>query len=968
MPLTTGADNIVGTDGNDTITGTDTTFTLGDAINGGAGNDTFNYLSTAAITAATPLGASITGVETFNMTSAAAITANVSAIAGLTRATATNAGANNVVFTGAATTDLGVTNTTLAAGTVTVNGGKDVTVTTGQLTASGGTGGILSIGASSAATGTVTVSQALTSGNVTATTTATGGAINVTGGTAINVNQTIAPTAAAAATVLTGSLAAVTNTGGKVTVTGNSSTTDVTVTQSANVDAVSSATIGRVGIIAGDVDVLDANRASTTAAGTIKNVTITNAGAAVVNSGALTTLNLGGTLTTVNAGTLGALTTAANSALALNLTGAVSTGAVTIDSDIKTLNVSGNTTASTINSLVASGVTKINVSGDAKVTFTGNTTAAVTDIVVTNTGGAAFGTAIGAAVNFTGGEGADSVVLSTGFSKAITMGAGNDTVTYGGPASTTVGALGSVDAGEGTDTIIMTGTEAKDASLTSVFNSSFKGFEVLRVSGALGANTVDLDGINSASQVILVGDAAGGTINNLASGGKVDLRAANNGTLTVGVKSALVAASDVLNLNLVNTSSMAGGIVVAANVETINIGTADAAVAPALGSNAVIHTLTLQATSATTVTVAGNNGLTLTNTGNAKITKFDASGVVANNTAASTFVAATTDSAANLEVTFASVNTTLTDTVTITGGAGNDTLTGNVNKDVISGGAGADRIYADNQGTKAANTVTIAATGNTDWLLGDSVTANIYGFASTYTLLSGDVSGNAAADVAAAATGLAAAINSNTNLAGIVTASSSSGVVTITSLVDGAISATVSKSAASGNATIATASSVTGTAGTAAADTVDGGAGADVIVGGGGADVLTGGAGADTFFFLKDHSNAATLATITDFTFAVGGASNDKIVLGDVAAAIGTVTTVQDLSSAASLTAALNAAALANGVNAGLSMFIYGGDTYAYVETTGATGTYQAADFVVKLTGTPLATGANIVGAGFDAV
>jgi len=38
-------------------------------------------------------------------------------------------------------------------------------------------------------------------------------------------------------------------------------------------------------------------------------------------------------------------------------------------------------------------------------------------------------------------------------------------------------------------------------------------------------------------------------------------------------------------------------------------------------------------------------------------------------------------------------------------------------------------------------------------------------------------------------------------------------------------------------------------------------------------------------------------------------------------------------------------------------VFIYGGDTYAYVETTGATGTYQAADFVVKLTGTPLAAG-----------
>ena len=70
----------------------------------------------------------------------------------------------------------------------------------------------------------------------------------------------------------------------------------------------------------------------------------------------------------------------------------------------------------------------------------------------------------------------------------------------------------------------------------------------------------------------------------------------------------------------------------------------------------------------------------------------------------------------------------------------------------------------------------------------------------------------------------------------------------------------------------------------------------------------------------------------------------------------------------AELSAALTAAALNNTVNAGLSVFIYGGDTYAYVETTGATATYQAADFVVKLTGTPLAAGSAIAGTGFDAV
>jgi S-layer protein len=73
----------------------------------------------------------------------------------------------------------------------------------------------------------------------------------------------------------------------------------------------------------------------------------------------------------------------------------------------------------------------------------------------------------------------------------------------------------------------------------------------------------------------------------------------------------------------------------------------------------------------------------MTNTGNTKITTFDASAIVSNTT---------NDTAAGLAVTFASANTTATATVTITGGAGNDTLTGAAAKDTIVGGAGDDVI------------------------------------------------------------------------------------------------------------------------------------------------------------------------------------------------------------------------------------------------------------------------------------
>ena len=695
--LTTGADIKVGGAGDDTFLASESSstaafWTVGDSIDGGLGNDTLNIVQTAAIAAALPVGASVTNVETVNFTSGGAITANVTTFTGLTKATATNSGANDVTLTGAATTDLTVTNATLAAGIVTVNGGKDVSITTGELTASAGTGGAISVGTSTAAAGKVAVTQSLTSGNVTTATTATGGAITVKGGTSINVNQTIAPTAAAAATVLTGSVT-VTNTGGAITVTGDASTTDVTVTQSAKVTAVSSSTIGRVGIIDGAVDVLDVNRASTTTAGKISTVSITNAGAATVNSGALTTLNIGGSLVTVDAGTLGALTTPANTTLALNLTGAVSTGAVTVDSDITTLNISGNTTSSTIASLVASGATAINVAGDAKVTLTANTTAAVKTITVTNTAGAKFGTAIATGVTFTGGDGADKVKLTTGFTKAITMGAGDDTVVYGGPASTTTGAKGSVDAGAGTDVIQMTDADADSIDGSSVFNTAFKGFETLEITDAFTTDSLDLDGVNGVTSVWLDSGVSGSAgITNLASGGTVEIDAdgASTPVLTVAVKSALVGSADVLNLEMYNTAAQSTGTVVAANVETININAPDAS---ATGSSAAVqHSLTLQATSATAVKVSGNNGLALTNTGNTKITSFDASGVVGNSTVASTYKAAVTDLAADLAVSFTSANTTATAVVTITGGAGNDTLTGNASKDTISGGAGIDAI------------------------------------------------------------------------------------------------------------------------------------------------------------------------------------------------------------------------------------------------------------------------------------
>jgi S-layer protein len=944
--LTTGADtgaSFVGGSADDIFTASTVaagdTWSVGDAINGGAGNDIFYVTQTNAITK--PTGSTVSNIENITMLSGNSITLDTtSGFSGLTSLiTTSKSGATGTTLTAAATTDINETESAIqASGTsqLIIDGGKNVTVTaTGTLTqatamtVTTGANAEILVGASTAAAGDVVVTNSFKGAN-----TNVSGDVFVKGGKTVSVTQK-----------LTNTTTNETNVQGAVSVVGDLNTTAVTVNQDKTATA-SAVGTGVVGKTAGAVDINDKNAASATSAGSIAAVTLNNAGAAVVNSGALTTLNLGGSLVTVNAGTLGALTTPTITTLALNLTGTSSTGAVTIDSKITTLNISGNTTASSLNTLVASGAQKINVSGDAKVTLTNNTTAAVTDIVVTNTAGASFGTALGTAVNFAGGAGDDTILLTTNFTKAITLGAGNDTVTYAAQ-----GTGGSVAAGDGVDTIIMTTANTDSTtgvSASSTFNTKFTGFETLNISNA-HTTTADLDGINAVTKVILTLGSNGGTINNLINGGTIDILAANAGSLTVVEKSALVGASDVLNLNLKNTSGTAFNTVTAANVETVNISVADAATA---GSAAVTHTMTLAATSATSVVVTGNNGLTLTNTNNTKITNFDASGVVANDTASSAGVAATTDTAALLAVTFASADNTATDTVNIKGGAGNDVLSGNIAKDNISGNAGIDYIYGDNQGTKAINTVALtnAAAG--------TYTVNVLGFDNTVTYTT---STTATVDL------LVTAINANTSLKGLVVASNPAGNLVVTSYVDGAWTPTLSATGVGNSA--ANTATATGTAGTVAIDSIDGGAGADVLVGGGGADSLTGGAGSDTFYFLKGHSNQAALATITDYTYAVGGSSNDKIIIGDVVAAAGTVSTVQDFSAQSTLAAAFDAAALSNtGVASGLVVFLFGGNEYAYVETTAANTTYTTGDFAVKLVGTPIATGTALAGLGFDAV
>ncbi len=420
---------------------------------------------------------------------------------------------------------------------------------------------------------------------------------------------------------------------------------------------------------------------------TLTTVSVTkNTGAATITSDVLTNLTVADTAQN-------ATVTAAAATRTLNLTVNKLTGGTILDAEATTLNLTSTGTASTGITVSAAKAAAIAISGDKSVSFalagTGASQAAKLVITNTNTVGATITTELDADVAYTGAGGADAVTAGL-TTVAINMGAGADTVTLSGAA---LGADGTVIGGNDRDTLIMSAANAITASAsTSVANFSGKatGFEILEVNARDGAGAeIKLGALNNAGwnaidTVTFNGALATGaiTVSGLASGGTVNLKAANTSGVTVGIKDAVDSLTDVLNLNLTNESTTRGfGTVTAASVETINIKTIDTGTGA--GTVATTDTLVLVTTLASTVKVSGNNGLNITNTGNVAITNFDASGIVAD---------AAEDTATLLAVTFASANTTTTASVTITGGAGNDALTGNASKDTIVGGIGDDSI------------------------------------------------------------------------------------------------------------------------------------------------------------------------------------------------------------------------------------------------------------------------------------
>ena len=934
--LTSGIDSFAGGAGNDTFAASTTagalTLSALDAINGGAGTDTLSTSVVGAIDTTSLAGLAVSNIENVQFTSTGAVTSNTTAWTGTTSIAVGAAG--NVTLTAAATTDVTVSTVdlTAAAGTeLSVVGGKNVTSTSADsvtLGAAVASSDVVIGSSASPATGIVTVAHTETvADNATAgASTGTTSTVTVNGGTSVVVSSNV--------TAGVGENAGDIVTVGAIGVNGKTGTTSVTVNQSA-ATATWAAAGDKVKVVNAAVTIADGN--AVTASDTITTVTLQNFGNSTVASNVLTNLNLKGG-TTLASGTVGLNTTTTDTSviattLNLGLQGGL-VGAISGSQAAKytTVNIA-STADSTVADVSFTAATALNVSGAGKTTISALTDIGAVTAIASTGAGLTLGAAIGNAVTFTGADGAESIIVGA-TTKAITTGAGNDTVNVN---VTALGTGGTIDAGAGTDTLSMTAANAVTASASNTFSTKLSNFEKFAVGDVAATGTVNMNFLNAINDVIVAGVQAGQvlTVAGLTSGANV---AFTNATQTATTASLLNdGAADVLNVALsASNAATTVGTLVTSGFETVNFSTANSATTPTAQAH-VITTLT--DANAKSITVTGNAGLTLGTFSGTALTSFDASGVTLGGVSYTTGVLA---SGATLtggagDDTLNAAASTATAGVSINGGAGADTITGSATKaSVLNGGAGNDAIT----GGSAADAID-GGTGT-----------NTYVFSSANVV-----------EQAGSSTTTGVVVNLSD------AALTQSGVFTAT----GAYLTTVAPTVASGTSTylystesstnasvVDTLVNINNVTGTNLADYIVGSATANVITGGTGSDTMTGGAGADTFVFGTTGSISGTsLDVITDFASASDILSFTAVTVLAVEANGTTATSDVDTTAGGKITFAAADDTFAEMVTAVLAdaeldvagstaFFEFDGSTYVY-NAGSATG--GADDQIIKLTG-----------------
>ena len=307
-----------------------------------------------------------------------------------------------------------------------------------------------------------------------------------------------------------------------------------------------------------------------------------------------------------------------------------------------------------------------------------------------NTAGIDITNQLQTSVAFTGTGQHDSIVVGA-TTRASNMGGGDDSVRI----SNGVGALGgggSVDGGAGKDTLM---AQAADAAALSTIAGQFSNFEILSLSTALSGQTIDLDNLlgptHAGEQVNLTGVTTGANViknifqaTTTADATTIDLGAGvGAGSLDLQVKNAVAGLND--HINLVMQASNTGPVSIN-NVEVVDITTR--AGGP-FGAN-------LQVGQAREIDVHGISGVNFDAPASlvTGVTTLNASGVTGGSGIGDvTFTAAAT--ANSLTLTGGNGDDALTGsagTDIITGNGGNDSLSGLGNDDTISGGSGNDTV------------------------------------------------------------------------------------------------------------------------------------------------------------------------------------------------------------------------------------------------------------------------------------
>ena len=630
--LTTGIDKgtgFVGTAKDDTFNAlTNNTWTSFDAIDGGAGKDTFSVLTSAT---AAPGLATITNVENIDInTTGAGFTLNTLTSAGVEAVTVSSSTQGALALTVSATTTLGAVAT--GSGTITIVGGK------GDMSA-------------------VSTSGAIVIGEDTTPTVAAANKLDAVS-TSSTGNHSIADNSGAAG-IIGSTLKTISMTGvavGDLDANGLTTLNMIGATGATTNTAVAGTralTVNLSGALTNTPSVIDA---------TATTVTLNNAAAA-----------------TITAATFAAATTATISATANTV---ITTGALAEATAI-TLNGNGGTLG--VATFTVAKMVTLTITGNSVVTV-GNTASTLTamtsvDASAMTAGGVTMGQALATDDAFTGGAGVDTLTIGAS-TVATALGAGNDvlTITAGTAAN------GTIAGGAGTaDTLVMTETLADQAaglSLNATQAGRMSGFEVLSLTTVTASKTINMTNLDNMATVTSTA-ATALVIDNLVNGGTYINTGATSTLTTIQVKNALVAGhnSDVVNYTIKGaTSNNANdhGVTVMAGVETLNINSTRSGTVVANDTNQVGLTIA----NIQNIVVTGDVDLNLD-------VALDQASFASIDASANTDGLIATAAGAAQGVTM--IGSAL-GANTLTGGGGADAITGGVGIDIIAGLAGADVI------------------------------------------------------------------------------------------------------------------------------------------------------------------------------------------------------------------------------------------------------------------------------------